>query len=436
MSRRYQRKLDRFLDRLEKFKGDALDAAQAEAAVAAFELAFPDGRAGLRELRREWRKALRKDEDAVVGAQDDAPAPAPEPAPAPSPVIVVVPIAPLAEPVEVPAPAGPDPDPDPDPADAPAPPAEALQQLADALDVPDQQIGQTDGLADAPLVLPVVERPIVVLPDPDPAPEPEPEPEPEPAPTPEPGPPAQLVDAHRSGLAQGDPADVYNIDVIFEGQGWTVAAQQAVIRAAEYISTLVTEDVAAKDGVDDLQVTFTIQSIDGAFGVVGSANPTALRIPSWMPSEGEVILDAADLQRYVDDGRLDDLAAHEIMHVMGFGPLWSAMGLRAILPDGDARFTGEAATAAYAAAYPDLAGADPDAALGVPVETDGGPGSAYLHWDDFTFRDELMTSSLNTSNPVSAMTVAALEDMGYATVWDAADPGSAPLQLDDQAWLA
>ena len=63
------------------------------------------------------------------------------------------------------------------------------------------------------------------------------------------------------------------------------------------------------------------------------------------------------------------------------------------------------------------------AAGGVPVETDGGAGTADAHWDDETFANELMTGYLsNSGNPLSRMTAASLIDLGYPGVnVDAAD---------------
>ena len=47
----------------------------------------------------------------------------------------------------------------------------------------------------------------------------------------------------------------------------------------------------------------------------------------------------------------------------------------------------------------------------------GGSGTAGVHWDDATFGTEVMTGQLNYANDVSDMTIAALEDMGYETVY-------------------
>jgi hypothetical protein len=116
-------------------------------------------------------------------------------------------------------------------------------------------------------------------------------------------------------------------------------------------------------------------------------------------------------------GLWDDLILHEMGHALGFGTSWASMGLIDNY-DGDLRFNGANATQAYNDDYSDKAGNDALSDLGVPVETDGGSGTAGVHWDDQTFGGELMTGRLNYTNTLSDMSIAALEDMGYDTVYD------------------
>ena len=74
-------------------------------------------------------------------------------------------------------------------------------------------------------------------------------------------------------------------------------------------------------------------------------------------------------------------------------------------------FTGEAATSVYESI------SSQTNTSGVPLEADFGAGTAFSHWDEDTFKNELMTGFINEDNIYSDMTVAALEDMGYDTVW-------------------
>jgi len=49
----------------------------------------------------------------------------------------------------------------------------------------------------------------------------------------------------------------------------------------------------------------------------------------------------------------------------------------------------------------------------------GGVGTAGGHWDEFLFDQELMTGYIDSDAYLSDMSIAALEDMGYETVYDA-----------------
>ena len=64
---------------------------------------------------------------------------------------------------------------------------------------------------------------------------------------------------------------------------------------------------------------------------------------------------------------------------------------------------------------------------GIPVEQDGGAGTAGSHWDEELFNNELMTGYINEGeNYFTAMSAASFADMGYAIATnyaDLADPG-------------
>ena len=62
------------------------------------------------------------------------------------------------------------------------------------------------------------------------------------------------------------------------------------------------------------------------------------------------------------------------------------------------------------AEYLDLGGSG----SGIPVEQDGGSGTAGSHWNEETFANELMTGYINNGdNPYSAMSAASFADLGY-----------------------
>ena len=59
----------------------------------------------------------------------------------------------------------------------------------------------------------------------------------------------------------------------------------------------------------------------------------------------------------------------------------------------------------------------------VPVEDTGGAGTRDGHWRESVFNTELMTGFLDAQqlNPLSDITIASLEDVGYTINPDAAD---------------
>lgn len=216
-------------------------------------------------------------------------------------------------------------------------------------------------------------------------------------------------DTYVSGL---DTPYGYNIEISFVGS-WTKELKQGVYAAAETISDIIVGDLPEHNGIDDLRIEAALDDLAGywGWGVV-----TSVRDDSFLPSQGYFLLDPSGAQTALNNGIYEDLVLHEMLHTLGFGVAWSAMDL---VTDygGDLRFTGENATEAYNSYYADIAAADALSDLGVPVETDGGNGTAGVHWDDATFTNEIMTGQLNSGNAVSDMTVAALEDMGYDTIY-------------------
>jgi len=113
---------------------------------------------------------------------------------------------------------------------------------------------------------------------------------------------------------------------------------------------------------------------------------------------------------------------HEMAHVLGLGTLWTNFpGLTSGFTGTDPRFLGARAGAAWSALG--RSGA-------VPVEADGGPGTAYGHWDETTFGNELMTGWINAgANPLSTVSIASLADLGYRVDLSRADAYSPPSAL-------
>lgn len=235
-----------------------------------------------------------------------------------------------------------------------------------------------------------------------------------------------VLSSYTSG---GDPSG-FNIAIKFGGAlPWTSDLQKAFIDAAEFISDIITgdiPDVRFQGKIDDVRIDASLADIDGAGGILGQAAPTVYRTDSKLPAAGFMQFDVADAENYDNGGLFNDIVFHEMMHVLGFGTMWDEMGLVTQGGD-DLLFIGALATVEFAYEFGTVLS-------GVPVETDGGAGTAGGHWnegdvtfsngstltdtDAFPFDNEIMTGFINGSNYLSDTTIAALEDMGYDTIYN------------------
>lgn len=229
----------------------------------------------------------------------------------------------------------------------------------------------------------------------------------------------------------------FNIEVRFLS-GATAAQIEAFTSAEQKWESLIVGDLpnvpinglncfegvpVVNETVDDLVIFATIEPIDGAGGILGQAGFCIRRTPGFLPLVGVMFFDSEDLEFIEGEGLLEDLVVHEMGHVLGFGTLWSAAFLDLLAdPAGeggtDPHFTGPQAIAAFNAA-----GGSGYTGAKVPVEDEGGAGTFDSHWRESVFDNELMTGFVNLgSNPLSAITAAALADMGYSVDPSEADP--------------
>ena len=221
----------------------------------------------------------------------------------------------------------------------------------------------------------------------------------------------------------------FDIEVRFLG-GLTAAQQDAFALAARRWSELIVGDIPPLlvDGapVDDVVIEAEGAPIDGVGRVLGQAGPRVLRPDSFLPASGIMSFDTADLAQLEADGSLVRVIVHEMGHVLGLGTIWDRFGLAQGVGGLDPRFIGPSAMREFQA----LRG--PGAPLeGVPLANSGGPGTRDSHWREEVFGNELMSGFLDTGvNPLSRLTVGALEDVGYEVDYDAADPYTLPTALE------
>ena len=186
--------------------------------------------------------------------------------------------------------------------------------------------------------------------------------------------------------------------------------------------------------VDDLVIFALVTPIDGVGRVLASAGPCILRTQSRFPVIGVMRFDVDDIGALSGNGRLAAVVLHEMLHVIGIGTLWRSKDM--VLNSGslDPRFLGQLASAQCVASGGFSACADGR----VPVENIGGSGTAEVHWRESTFDRELMTGFVesNADMPLSAITVASLEDLGYSVNLLSSDPFQVPVASSVQPRLS
>ncbi|HSG09379.1 MAG TPA: CARDB domain-containing protein [Longimicrobiales bacterium] len=239
----------------------------------------------------------------------------------------------------------------------------------------------------------------------------------------------------------------FNIEVVFIDHG-SAAQDAAIIEAAERWMSLIPLDItdsdfsaqpldeddcfdgapAVSDIVDDIRIYVSIDSIDGPSGTLGQAGPCIFRGLGHLPILGYMQFDSADMVTLEQRGELLPVVLHEMGHVLGFGTVWPLFEYlkNPSLPSNsgaDTYFDGPGAVAAF-----DAAGGTAYTGGGkVPVENVAGEGSSDSHWRESALGTELMTPYFNSgrTNPLSAITLKSLQDIGYQVDASLADPYSA-----------
>ena len=225
-----------------------------------------------------------------------------------------------------------------------------------------------------------------------------------------------------TALQPPPPPPVFQITIRWLASG-SPRQQQAVTNAAARWETIIASDLssipmnapaaacfstqpALNEMVDDVLIFVELVNIDGAGKTLGEAGPCYIRSDDGLPVVGHLKLDTADLQQMETYGTLDDVVLHEMGHILGIGTLWTDKNLIVGVGTPDPTFTGLGAVAAYTT----LGGLGPS----VPVENTGAAGTRDGHWRESVFGNELMTGYIGgTPNPVSALTIASLQDLGY-----------------------
>jgi len=190
--------------------------------------------------------------------------------------------------------------------------------------------------------------------------------------------------------------------------------------------------------LDDLVIDAAKVAIDGPGGVLARAGAYYVRNggpDDFTPIYGIMEFDEAEFgpgQFYEDIDAFAAVILHEMGHVLGisrsfWGPLGYLQGNRSaaegcseVSKGDDPRYVGPAAVDAWVNFYA------ADSAT-VPVANTGGCGTADSHWREIYLDDELMTGyAEGGGEPLSRVTIGALEDLGYGVDYSAADAWSIP----------
>ena len=207
--------------------------------------------------------------------------------------------------------------------------------------------------------------------------------------------------------------------------GGLTANQRSVFQlaAARWAEVIIGDLPSAEvDGriIDDVLIRAEGKVIDGRNGILGQAGPRIVRPDTGLPVIGEMTFDSADLADMEQDGSLIDVILHEMGHVLGIGTLWQRNGLLDGSGTQNPTFNGAGAPCRVR---------DVDqrrGRTGAGRHT-GGPGTAEGHWREATFDHELMTGYVEQGEmPLSRMTIASLQDLGYQVSFGNADDYSLP----------
>lgn len=189
---------------------------------------------------------------------------------------------------------------------------------------------------------------------------------------------------------------------------------------------------AVRIQLSKLQIVARSTAIDGVGGVLGSAGPTNVVTyggtgggpkqisgrPIAIAKNSQMNFDIADIQDLDAQGALLDVIKHEMGHALGFGSLWNQNGLLATV-NGGPQYIGAYGLSKYRVESNNrFAGF-------VPVEQQGGGGTAGAHWDDddpfFNKRNTLAQSELmigdidpgNESKYTTETTWASMADLWF-----------------------
>jgi Leishmanolysin len=175
--------------------------------------------------------------------------------------------------------------------------------------------------------------------------------------------------------------------------------------------------------IDDIYICCVYATNDGPGGVLAHASPDYVRGSNGLTISGTIFVDAADAPSITTPATgsnyFNTVILHEMLHVIGFGSLFPSKGLiqNTGTNSSNCTYLGKRANSEYET----ITGCPV-----VPLDQTGGVGTRCGHWDESCLPTELMSGVLEDSSGaaplLSRITVAAMEDLGYAVNYTSADP--------------
>lgn len=136
-----------------------------------------------------------------------------------------------------------------------------------------------------------------------------------------------------------------------------------------------------------------------------------------LPWHSEIVMDLADIDMMAEKNTIESTIFHEELHAASLGGYWQSRGLIIGSGTDNPEYIGKNALREYQELKGD------HTITGIPLESTGGAGTSEMHWSQEVFGNEVFTGfDTGSYQPLSRMTIGALEDLGYIVDYSQADP--------------
>ncbi|GAB4231616.1 MAG: hypothetical protein Kow00121_59870 [Elainellaceae cyanobacterium] len=220
------------------------------------------------------------------------------------------------------------------------------------------------------------------------------------------------------GRASSSTDDGFSIQVNF-GEGLERLSDSALY-AIEQAAEVWEEVIAGSTFYGDHHLVIDVNGFNEAAAELANAGWSQLAqdaYGTWMPVRGEFSINMAYSNDY--NSNLDylfNVMVHEFGHVLGIGTLWEGNG-RNLVDESTGTYYANTSAGWVYGQWLD------DAPTAIPLTVGEGEGSDFSHWSEEVFDQELMTHEAEdpgVSLPLSELTIASLEDLGWIVDWSAA----------------